>query len=330
MRDAPSQRRTQALRAAAQGGRPHSGSAQASAVSSLGAQARPRSSWQSTRRCCRGTPRARYSRRWSSPPGSSTTWSPTLRCGGGGCTAPASEARAASWTRRTARPSRRGCWTSRPRTTSPPPPSCPPSTIASPGASACGVAQGKAAHESPRPPRRHGSGPPPMAYTRSAGGPERVNRRCRTVCGSRRRLLPRLQSVPGASYTFVTGGGNEDARSAIGQVNAQAVWGLAAALRNELRDSEVKLREVCNLPRSRRLGPAHGGRGHPHPRAPEPPRAPRAAARADVLTVLAALNSAGARGPQVQPEARGAPSRPARHPPVPRPGRHLRGHRGQR
>ena len=74
------------------------------------------------------------------------------------------------------------------------------------------------------------------------------------VCGSTqlpalhhcvaRRLLPRLLAVPGTSYTFVTGGGNEDARSAIGQVNAQAVWGLAAALRNDLRDSEVKLREV--------------------------------------------------------------------------------------
>ena len=59
-----------------------------------------------------------------------------------------------------------------------------------------------------------------------------------------RRLLPRLLAVPGASYTFVTGGGNEDARSAIGQVNAQAVWGLAAALRNDLSESDVKLREV--------------------------------------------------------------------------------------
>ena len=53
-----------------------------------------------------------------------------------------------------------------------------------------------------------------------------------------------LLAVPGASYTFVTGGGNEDARSSIGQVNAQAVWGLAAALRNELGDSDIKLREV--------------------------------------------------------------------------------------
>ena len=59
-----------------------------------------------------------------------------------------------------------------------------------------------------------------------------------------RRLVPRLLAVPGASYTFVTGGGNEDARSSIGQVNAQAVWGLAAALRNELGDSDIKLREV--------------------------------------------------------------------------------------
>ena len=43
--------------------------------------------------------------------------------------------------------------------------------------------------------------------------------------------MPRLQQVPHASYTCVTGGAGEAARSPIGQINAQAVWGLAAALR---------------------------------------------------------------------------------------------------
>lgn len=60
-----------------------------------------------------------------------------------------------------------------------------------------------------------------------------------------RLLVPRLTHVDNASYTFVTGGGGEDARSSLGQINAQAVWGLAAALRSEtnqkLRVSEVRV-----------------------------------------------------------------------------------------
>lgn len=59
-----------------------------------------------------------------------------------------------------------------------------------------------------------------------------------------KRLLPRLAEVPNASYTFVTGGAGEEARSAIGQINAQAVWGLAAAVRTEMRDSPLKVNEV--------------------------------------------------------------------------------------
>lgn len=63
---------------------------------------------------------------------------------------------------------------------------------------------------------------------------------------SARLLLPRLQAAPNASYTLVTGGAGEDARSPIGQINAQAVWGLAAALRNEMRasNSAVRIGEV--------------------------------------------------------------------------------------
>lgn len=59
-----------------------------------------------------------------------------------------------------------------------------------------------------------------------------------------RLLVPRLSNVPDASYTFVTGGAGEEARSAIGQINAQAVWGLAAAVRTEMRESPLKVNEV--------------------------------------------------------------------------------------
>jgi NAD(P)-dependent dehydrogenase (short-subunit alcohol dehydrogenase family) len=62
-----------------------------------------------------------------------------------------------------------------------------------------------------------------------------------------RLLIPRLSEVPGASYTFLTGGAGERSRSGIGQVNAQGVWGLAAALRTEERErgaSGLKLGEV--------------------------------------------------------------------------------------
>jgi len=59
-------------------------------------------------------------------------------------------------------------------------------------------------------------------------------------------LMPRLYAVPNATYTFVTGGAGEQARSPLGQINAQAVWGLAAALRQEARvyGSEVRVSEV--------------------------------------------------------------------------------------
>ena len=50
-----------------------------------------------------------------------------------------------------------------------------------------------------------------------------------------RLLVPRLRPVPNSSYTFVTGGAGEEARSALGQINAQAVWGLAAAMRTDAR-----------------------------------------------------------------------------------------------
>jgi NAD(P)-dependent dehydrogenase (short-subunit alcohol dehydrogenase family) len=48
-----------------------------------------------------------------------------------------------------------------------------------------------------------------------------------------RLLFPRLQQVPNSTYIFVTGGIGE--RSPIGQINAKAVWGLAAAMRAEGR-----------------------------------------------------------------------------------------------
>lgn len=59
-----------------------------------------------------------------------------------------------------------------------------------------------------------------------------------------RLLVPRLSEVPEASYTFVTGGAGEEARSPLGQINAQAVWGLAAAMRTETRDSPLKVNEL--------------------------------------------------------------------------------------
>ena len=61
-----------------------------------------------------------------------------------------------------------------------------------------------------------------------------------------RLLVPRLQHVPNASYTFVTGGAGEEARSPLGQINAQAVWGLAAAMRSESSQyaNNLKVAEV--------------------------------------------------------------------------------------
>ena len=59
-----------------------------------------------------------------------------------------------------------------------------------------------------------------------------------------RLLMPLLKAAPNPSYTFVTGGAGEVARSPLGQINAQAVWGVAAALRQETRVHEHEMR--CN------------------------------------------------------------------------------------
>eukprot|EP00746_Dinoflagellata_sp_MGD_P049471 gnl/MRDRNA2_/MRDRNA2_223316_c0_seq1.p1 gnl/MRDRNA2_/MRDRNA2_223316_c0~~gnl/MRDRNA2_/MRDRNA2_223316_c0_seq1.p1 ORF type:complete len:251 (-),score=39.56 gnl/MRDRNA2_/MRDRNA2_223316_c0_seq1:167-865(-) len=67
-------------------------------------------------------------------------------------------------------------------------------------------------------------------------------------------LLPHMADVPGASYTFVTAGPREQ-RSIVAQVNAHAVWGLAAALRSQYRGSPVRVAELrMNLKVGR---PAH-------------------------------------------------------------------------
>jgi NAD(P)-dependent dehydrogenase (short-subunit alcohol dehydrogenase family) len=57
-----------------------------------------------------------------------------------------------------------------------------------------------------------------------------------------RQFIPRLQQVPNSSYIFVTGGVGE--RSPIGQINAKAVWGLAAAMRAEACHTGVNVEEV--------------------------------------------------------------------------------------
>ncbi|CAK0841760.1 unnamed protein product, partial [Prorocentrum cordatum] len=56
-------------------------------------------------------------------------------------------------------------------------------------------------------------------------------------------LVPHLQKVPGASYTFVNGG-HSQRRLAIDQVNVHSVWGLAAALREELWENPVRVEEL--------------------------------------------------------------------------------------
>jgi len=66
-------------------------------------------------------------------------------------------------------------------------------------------------------------------------------------------LLPRLQGLCDAiegtqtSYTFVTGDGSGHAsgkRSGVGELNAFHVWGLAAALRSEMKNTKVTCREL--------------------------------------------------------------------------------------
>ena len=59
-----------------------------------------------------------------------------------------------------------------------------------------------------------------------------------------RLLVPRLSQVEGASYTFVTGGAGEHERSPLGQINAQGVWGLAAAVRSETKATGLRVAEV--------------------------------------------------------------------------------------
>ncbi|KAL1511313.1 hypothetical protein AB1Y20_006118 [Prymnesium parvum] len=93
-----------------------------------------------------------------------------------------------------------------------------------------------------------------------------------------RLLLPRLNSrdrTAASTYTFVTGGEpihleprhglwarvqgeSSESRTSLGHVNAQAMWGLAAAVRREMRDqpvtvSEVRLNMRFNRPLEERL-----------------------------------------------------------------------------
>jgi len=56
-------------------------------------------------------------------------------------------------------------------------------------------------------------------------------------------LVPQLRQVPGASYTFLNGGLGRN-RTAIDQVNMHGMWGLAAAMREEFRDSSVRVEEL--------------------------------------------------------------------------------------
>lgn len=70
---------------------------------------------------------------------------------------------------------------------------------------------------------------------------------------SAQQLVPRLHGVENASYTFVTGGeAPRGERSSLSQVNTQAVWGLAAALRAEeqpgCRVAEVRVEMSIDRP----------------------------------------------------------------------------------
>mmetsp|Transcript_94402 Transcript_94402/g.281758 ORF Transcript_94402/g.281758 Transcript_94402/m.281758 type:complete len:289 (+) Transcript_94402:109-975(+) len=56
-------------------------------------------------------------------------------------------------------------------------------------------------------------------------------------------LMPQLQRVAGATYTFVNGGLGRN-RTAIDQINIHGMWGLAAAMREEFRDSPVRVEEL--------------------------------------------------------------------------------------
>ena len=59
-------------------------------------------------------------------------------------------------------------------------------------------------------------------------------------------LIPRL-APGGSSYTFVTGDGSGKPggdRTVMGEINSHHVWGLSAALRHELKGSNIMCREV--------------------------------------------------------------------------------------
>lgn len=56
-------------------------------------------------------------------------------------------------------------------------------------------------------------------------------------------LLPHLRQAHGGSYTFVNGGAGL-LRASMDQVNLHGVWGLAVALREELKDSNVRVEEM--------------------------------------------------------------------------------------
>lgn len=67
-------------------------------------------------------------------------------------------------------------------------------------------------------------------------------------------LLPRLDGLGGmdngsvkTSYTFVTGDGGghtSGQRTSVGELNSYHIWGLSAAIRNEMKHSNVSCREV--------------------------------------------------------------------------------------
>lgn len=56
-------------------------------------------------------------------------------------------------------------------------------------------------------------------------------------------LMPLLMTVPGSTYTFVNGGLGRN-RTSMDQVNIHGMWGLAAAMREEFRDSPVRVEEL--------------------------------------------------------------------------------------
>jgi len=100
------------------------------------------------------------------------------------------------------------------------------------------------------------------------------------------RLLPRLLDLPNASYIFVTGCASEQ-QSIMSQVNAHAVWGLAAALCEQYRDSRCRVIEVrANLKMGR----------PPHERALDPRARPLSADIGEICAGLASSQNPDCRG----------------------------------